>query len=136
MVLSAAFVFGQDKTLDDVWSVLNEDFGKYQYAQLIQTNITSDARPPHVVINRLPYERGVDMYGDQLKGEVVYITIRQGGYRYTLKYDFVPQNEKDALRVEDVKLRTYNLLARIVPEAETAQATATAESPAPEEGGQ
>ncbi|MDR2510228.1 MAG: hypothetical protein LBC77_06250 [Spirochaetaceae bacterium] len=100
-------------TTDDVYKALDQNFENYAWVHLLLADKSEDKRAPRVKMNRLSYdinvidENGMEKTG---KGEVVYVEIIKGGYRYDIKLDFSPKKEKGAERSATVKGRIYGKL--------------------------
>jgi hypothetical protein len=101
----------QKYTMDDVWNVLNTAFDKYEWAQQVAADKSPSPRPAGISIHRYGFQQGADDLGKTLSGEIMYITIYRGGYRYYMRYEFYPKKESGAIRTQDLKAATYRLLA-------------------------
>ncbi|MDR2602125.1 MAG: hypothetical protein LBC53_06710 [Spirochaetaceae bacterium] len=119
--------------LDDAFKALDENFKKYPFAHLISLNKYEDDRSPRNPIKqfqRMPYDSEMlDEDGEPLKGEVLYLTVIKGGFRYELKVDFLPFKEKKAADIKTARSQILKLF-RDIPEFYPASTQSAAATPA------
>jgi hypothetical protein len=120
LLATASLAFAQKKTasLDDVWALFNTNFTKFPYVHQIQAENTDDNRTAKIEITTLPYTKGENFDGTPILGEMVYIMIRQGGFRYDMKFDFVSEKEKGARGSLGVKNSVWKFLSSLHPPLE------------------
>ena len=130
LFVSAGIAFSQTNqnklTVDDVYQILDENFGKFEWVHQLLAEKSEDSRTPHVKVTRLAYPITVNRDGVETteSGEIVYIEVIKAGYRYDMKFDFSPKQERGAERSRTVKNRIYGKLLVDVPR-EQLQAAST-----------
>ncbi|GMO19602.1 MAG: hypothetical protein LBG79_03160 [Spirochaetaceae bacterium] len=108
LVYSAAFAQTQRQqpsvTVEEILAILDDNFNKYPWVHQLLSEKVEDTRPARQSITRLPYNVPVIVNGEEKieKGEVIYVQIISKNYRYDLKFDFSPKQEKGAKRAKTV----------------------------------
>ena len=121
-VFGGAALFAQanpNQLVNDAIKTLGDNFEKYEWVSLAFAEKTEDTGPTSVKLDRLSYDIPVDENGEEKikAGEVLYLRIIKGGYRYDMKFDFSPKKLKGFERSRTIQNRVFkNLLIDILPE--------------------
>jgi hypothetical protein len=107
LMLSAVNVQAQEHnyTLENVFSLLENNFSKYPWAHIYYSRKTPDSGRYYVKIWRRPYDNG----------EVVLVNMVRNGWRYEIKVNFTGRKEVFAKRSHDIRNSLYTSIADLLP---------------------